>query len=108
MINIGITGGENIIAGELVRLLINHPDVSIEWVASSNASGPLTRTHKGLLGECDLHFSEPTASDLDLIMCCDHTLAQWCEQAKSENNHLRVIDLAGALHIKDASIMYGL
>lgn len=108
MINIGITGGENIIAGELVRLLINHPDVSIEWVASSNASGPLTRTHKGLIGECDLHFSEPTASDLDLIMCCDHTLAQWCEQAKSENNHLRVIDLAGALHIKDASIMYGL
>lgn len=107
MINIGITGGENILAGELVRLLINHPDTSIKWVASDIASGPIAYYHKGLLGECDLCFSTPSLDDIDLVFCCNGQSVQWCLQAKSENEQLRIIDLTREVH-PHGSIMYGL
>ena len=66
MIDIGITGGETIIAGELVSLLINHPDVNIKWVSSHSEHGKLSRIHKGLTGECDLEFSNPDFENVEL------------------------------------------
>lgn len=66
MIRIGIIGGSDPMAGELLRLLINHPDVNIEWVNSSRMAGRLvTDVHHGMEGETYLRFS-PTA-DLDCI-----------------------------------------
>lgn len=57
MKKIGIIGGAGYTAGELLRLLINHPGVSIEFVhSSSNAGHPVTDVHQGLLGETDLIF----------------------------------------------------
>ena len=59
MKKIGIIGGAGYTAGELLRLLINHPEVSVEFVhSSSNAGKPITDIHGGLLGETDLIFSD--------------------------------------------------
>ena len=59
MIKAGIIGGAGYTAGELLRLLINHPQVEIVFVnSSSNAGNKLSDTHSGLLGETDMRFTD--------------------------------------------------
>ena len=107
MIDAGITGGETIIAGELLEVLINHPDVSIKWVCSAERQGLVENCHKGLIGECDLMFSEPDFDDVDVVFSCDENSARMCAKAAEYDKELRVIDLSGAINAKD-NFMYGL
>ena len=86
MINIGITGGETVAAGELVRLLINHPDVAIKWIFSNHEHGAISNFHKGLLGECDLKIQDSIDDDVDIIFCCDLESEELCENALLNNN----------------------
>ena len=52
MIRTGIIGGAGYTAGELIRLLVNHPEAEIVFVNSqSNAGNPLTYVHEGLVGD---------------------------------------------------------
>lgn len=68
MIKAGIIGGAGYTAGELIRLLINHPDVEIEFVnSSSNAGNKITDVHSGLFGETNLTFTAELL--LDKSMC---------------------------------------
>ena len=58
MIKVGIIGGAGYTAGELIRLLINHPEVEIKFInSSSNAGNKITDVHEGLYGETDLVFT---------------------------------------------------
>ena len=55
MIKVGIIGGAGYTAGELIRLLINHPEAEIVFInSSSNAGNKITDVHEGLYGETDL------------------------------------------------------
>lgn len=108
MIDIGITGGETKIAGELVRLLINHPDASVKWVSSHLEHGKLSRIHKGLVGECDLEFSDPLVDDVDLIFNCDSYDSLLCDEALAVNDKFRVIELSRSYSLADDGGMYGL
>jgi len=64
MIRTGIIGGAGYTAGELLRLLINHPEVEIVFVHSnSNAGNKITDVHAGLFGETDLFFTDEIALD---------------------------------------------
>ena len=45
MIKAGIIGGSGYAAGELIRILINHPDVELKWVHSRTVAGPVSYTH---------------------------------------------------------------
>ena len=57
MIKVGIIGGAGYTAGELIRLLINHPEAEIMFINSqSNAGHKITDVHSGLLGETDLEL----------------------------------------------------
>ena len=57
-INIGIIGGAGYTGGELIRLLLNHPNVDIKFVHSkSNAGNHLSKVHQDLIGETELIFS---------------------------------------------------
>ncbi len=69
---IGIIGGAGYTAGELLRILINHPEVEIGFVHStSNAGQPVTAVHGGLLGETDLVFSEThPLNEVDILFLC--------------------------------------
>ncbi|MDE7457936.1 MAG: N-acetyl-gamma-glutamyl-phosphate reductase, partial [Muribaculaceae bacterium] len=56
---VGIIGGAGYTAGELIRLLINHPEAQIVFVNSeSNAGNRLSDVHGGLIGETDLRFTD--------------------------------------------------
>ena len=62
MIRAAIAGGSGYRAGELARLLLNHPDVDLLWISStSHASQPVADVHQGLLGQTDIVLSpQPT------------------------------------------------
>lgn len=111
MIKIGIIGGAGYTAGELLRLLINHPDAQIVFIHStSNALQPVTDVHQGLLGETDLHFSDSHPLDqIDLLfMCSAHGQSRrfWDENKRPE--HLKVIDLAQDYRDESNGYVYGL
>lgn len=111
MKKIGIIGGAGYTAGELLRLLINHPEVSIEFVhSSSNAGKPITDVHAGLLGETDLVFSEQhPLEDIDILFLCSaHGQSKkfWEENARPVG--LKVIDLAQDFRDESEGYVYGL
>ena len=55
MIRVGIIGAAGYTAGELIRLLLNHPQVSIDLLlSSSNGGNPITKVHTDLLGDTNL------------------------------------------------------
>lgn len=69
---IGILGGAGYTGGELIRLLINHPQAEIVFVNSeSNAGNLITDVHEGLYGDTDLRFTDTMPfSDVDVLFFC--------------------------------------
>ncbi len=58
MIKAGIIGGAGYTAGELIRILLNHPQVELVFVNStSNAGNKLSDVHSGLLGDTYMSFT---------------------------------------------------
>lgn len=111
MKKVGIIGGAGYTAGELLRLLINHPEVEVSFVHStSNAGKKITDVHGGLLGETDLRFSEThPLEDIDvLFLCSAHGDSKkfWDENRRPEN--LMVIDLAQDFRDESEGYVYGL
>ena len=72
MIKVGVIGGAGYTGGELLRLLLNHPEVKIEFVHSSSNSGNLlSDVHEGLLAETDLRFTDQLPlGDIDVLFSC--------------------------------------
>ena len=97
MINIGIIGGAGYTAGELLRILINHPSVNIKFVHSnSNAGNLLSAVHTDLIGETDLIFTDEAdyaAIDV-LFLCVGHGDAKKFVDATELPKHLKIIDLS--------------
>ncbi|MDE6096013.1 MAG: N-acetyl-gamma-glutamyl-phosphate reductase [Muribaculaceae bacterium] len=108
---IGIIGGAGYTAGELLRLLINHPEVEIAFVHStSNAGQPVTSVHGGLLGETDIVFSDThPLEDIDVLFLCSahgHSRRFWEENTRPEG--LKVVDLAQDFRDESDGYVYGL
>lgn len=72
MIRIGIIGGAGYTAGELCRLLLNHPEAEIIFINSeSNAGNLITDVHEGLYGETDMRFTDELPfEDVDVVYFC--------------------------------------
>lgn len=113
MIKAGIIGGAGYTAGELIRLLINHPDVEIAWINSnSNAGNRVDSVHQGLIGETDITFSSQTPLDqIDVLFCCTpHGDTRKFIDANTIPQELRIVDLSTDYRIKDENhdFVYGL
>ncbi len=97
MIKIGIIGGAGYTAGELIRLLINHPDAKIIFINStSNAGNKITDVHAGLFGETDMTFTDQLPlSDIDLLFFCTaHGNTKKFMESHTLPEELKVIDLS--------------
>ncbi len=97
MIKAGIIGGAGYTAGELIRILLNHPQVELVFVNStSNAGNKLTDVHGGLLGETDMSFTDQLPYDkIDvLFFCTAHGDTKKFLDANDIPNHLKMIDLS--------------
>jgi N-acetyl-gamma-glutamyl-phosphate reductase len=70
-IRVGILGGAGYTGGELIRLLIYHPEASLEFVqSSSNAGKPVTAVHGDLAGETEILFKGDYHFDIDVLFFC--------------------------------------
>ena len=97
MIKIGILGGAGYTAGELIRLLINHPCAQIVFVNSeSNAGNLITDIHEGLYGETDMRFTDQMPfNKVDvLFFCFGHGKSEAFLQEHDVPSHVKIIDLA--------------
>lgn len=71
MIKVGVVGGSGYTGGELIRLLLNHPEVSINFIYSSTRPGtPVSKVHQDLSGILDLNFSSTIDMDTDVVFLC--------------------------------------
>ncbi len=113
MIKVGIIGGAGYTAGELLRILINHPEAEVAFVHStSNSGNKITDVHKDLLGETDLVFKSKYEFDgLDLIfLCSGHGKSIEFLKNYTLPKSLRVIDLSHDYRLKREGnkFVYGL
>ena len=115
-LKVGIVGGAGYTGGELLRILLRHPHVTISFVHSrSNAGKPIAAIHQDLLGETDLSFAAELHNDIDvLFLCVGHGEARKFLADNSISEHIKVIDLSQDFRLKSqASInnrtfVYGL
>ena len=113
MIKVGIIGGAGYTAGELLRLLVNHPDVEIVFVNSaSNAGNRVADVHSGLLGDTELVFTdELPLPEIDCLFCCTaHGDTRKFIEAHTLPEELRIIDLSMDYRIEseEHDFVYGL
>jgi N-acetyl-gamma-glutamyl-phosphate reductase len=115
-INVGIVGGAGYTGGELIRLLIHHPDVAVSFIHSrSNAGNKVSAVHQDLLGETDLQFTGDLSNDIDvLFLCVGHGEAKKFLAENSIDEKVKVIDLSqdfrllGNAKIGNRTFTYGL
>ena len=97
MIKVGILGAAGYTGGELIRLLLNHPEAEIVFANSgSNAGNKVADVHGGLLGETDLEFTDAMPFDeVDVVFFCfGHGKSEEFLKEHSIPAHVKIIDLA--------------
>jgi N-acetyl-gamma-glutamyl-phosphate reductase len=104
-IKAGIVGGAGYTGGEMIRLLINHPDVELVFVHSnSNEGNPVTDVHTDLLGDTELRFTGELSEDIDvLFLCVGHGDAKKFLLANPIKNGIKIIDLSQDFRLKAAA-----
>ncbi|WP_299248714.1 N-acetyl-gamma-glutamyl-phosphate reductase [uncultured Cytophaga sp.] len=111
-IKIGIVGGAGYTGGELLRILVNHPNADIVFVHSnSNAGNPIYKVHTDLIGSTDLVFSSELSSAIDvLFLCVGHGDASKFLDANPIESHIKIIDLSQDFRIEKEGndFVYGL
>ena len=111
-IKIGIVGGAGYTGGELLRILVNHPNADIVFVHSnSNAGNPVYKVHADLIGSTDIVFSGELSSAIDvLFLCVGHGDAIKFLQANPVESHIKIIDLSQDFRIEKEGndFIYGL
>lgn len=93
---VGIVGGAGYTGGEMIRLLINHPYVSISFIHStSNAGNSVSKMHADLLGETELLFTDTLQNEIDvLFLCVGHGDAKKFLSENKISDAIKVIDLS--------------
>lgn len=115
-IKVGIIGGAGYTGGELIRLLIHHPDTSVSFIHSrSNAGKPVSSVHQDLLGDTDLKFSGELNDDIDILfLCLGHGESKKFLEENNFSEKVKIIDLANEFRLarssqlKARSFIYGL
>ena len=112
MIRVGILGAAGYTGGELIRLLLNHPEAQIVFANSeSNAGNPVSDVHEGLIGDTDLLFTDQMPFDkVDVVFFCfGHGKSQQFLAEHKIPEGVKIIDLAQDFRIKGThDYVYGL
>lgn len=101
-INVGIVGAAGYTGGEMLRILLNHPDVNIVYAHSrSNAGAAVAYVHTDLLGDIDLIFSNDLSADVDVMfLCLGHGESRKFLEA-NDLGSAKVIDLSQDFRLAD-------
>ncbi|HSU27806.1 MAG TPA: N-acetyl-gamma-glutamyl-phosphate reductase [Chitinophagaceae bacterium] len=116
-IKAGIIGGAGYTGGELIRLLIQHPSIEIQFIHSRSQAGkPVHAVHQDLLGETGLHFtgSVPSSTPEVLFLCLGHGESKKFLIENPVGEKTRIIDLTNDFRLKghpqinEKQFVYGL
>ena len=115
-IKASIVGGAGYTAGELIRILINHPNVEITSIYStSNSGNPVSKVHEDLLGETNLIFTDKIDQDSDVVfLCLGHGKSREFLENNLYSKNTKIIDLSNDFRVKpnhtfqERSFTYGL
>ena len=116
MIQVGIIGGAGYTAGELIRLLLNHTKVNINFVYStSNAGNKISHIHQDLVGTTNLSFTNTINLDVDVVfLCLGHGNSKAFLAKNTFSVNTKIIDLSNDFRLtnnqefKKLSFVYGL
>jgi N-acetyl-gamma-glutamyl-phosphate reductase len=109
-INVAIEGAAGYTAGELLRILLFHPQVEVKYLHSdSNAGKLVSSVHKDLLGDTDLVFNEIDFQDIDVVFLCKgHGQSVKFMNQNTLPAHVKVIDLSTDFRDESNGFIYGL
>ncbi len=110
-INIGIIGGAGYTGGELLRILLNHPQVNINFVHSKSQAGkPVYSTHSDLVGDTDLLFTDimPFDEVQAIFLCSGHNESKKFLAENTLPESLIIIDLSTDFRDQSNGFVYGL
>lgn len=108
-IRVGIIGGAGYTGGELIRLLVNHPNVELSFIHSrSNADQPVYKVHQDLVGETKLKFTDSLTplgdGGLDvLFLCLGHGESKKFLAENTIDERIKIIDLANDFRLSASS-----
>ncbi|MBL7473351.1 N-acetyl-gamma-glutamyl-phosphate reductase [Robertkochia sediminum] len=116
MIKAGIIGGSGYTAGELLRLLVHHPEVNIDFAYSTtNAGKSVSTVHQDLIGDTDLKFTDVVNPDVDVVfLCLGHGNSRTFLEGQEFATHTLTIDLSNDFRLQgqhianDKTFVYGL
>ena len=102
MIDVGIIGGAGYTAGELIRLLLNHPKTSLNFIYStSNAGHKVSKVHQDLVGDTDLDFSSTINTEVDvLFLCLGHGNSKAFLETHKFSSKTKIIDLSNDFRLE--------
>lgn len=116
MIKVGIIGGSGYTAGELIRILMFHPNATLDFVYSTtNAGKPLSIAHHDLMGDIEMNFTDQVNPDVNVVfLCLGHGKSKAFLEQNQFSNDTKIIDLGNDFRLtKDAvfdgkQFVYGL
>ena len=113
MIKVSIAGGTGYTAGELLRILINHPQVEIEKVVSTTSVGvAISSMHRDLIGEIDMNFSDSIGNPDVLFLCLGHGISEKFLKTNDIPDACKIIDLGNDFRLEpkfhNREFVYGL
>jgi len=109
MIKAGIIGGAGYTAGELIRLLLNHNQVNIDFVYStSNAGNKIHKVHQDLVGTTEMEFTSEINAKVDvLFLCLGHGNSKTFLEQHTFSEDTKIIDLSNDFRLKEDEIFNG-
>jgi N-acetyl-gamma-glutamyl-phosphate reductase len=104
-VNIGIVGGAGYTGGELLRVLLRHPNANISFVHSTSNAGELvSKVHTDLLGDTDLVFAKELNQAIDvLFLCVGHGDAKKFLSSNDIKSSIKIIDLSQDFRLADSA-----
>ncbi len=108
MIHVGIAGGAGYTAGELLRILINHPEVELKTIMSSSFAGKkINQVHQDLIGS-KLVFTDKLDVTIDvLFLCMGHGKSLQFLEKNSIPSSIKIIDLSHDFRLKNTQSIAG-
>lgn len=113
MIKVAIAGATGYTGGELIRILLNHPEVELKWLTSTTLAGEsVSAVHRDLIGDCNLRFTEETGEPDVLFLALGHGLSREFLANNKIPAGCKVIDLGNDFRldnkIGDIEFVYGM
>lgn len=109
MIKAGIIGGSGYTGGELIRILMYHPAVEIDFVYSTTRAGQqLSTAHPDLAGLTDQQFTSNVNLEADVVfLCLGHGNSTIFLKEQTFSRQTKIIDLSNDFRLHADAVLDG-